>query len=182
MASVFRSGLCLPPLFYEILHELCNDSGVTAVSMVVAYQQTFGEDPTADTLEAILKRLNEEALEAMESAPKEASGYKPKTKQSFATAYTQYLQSLNVEGLCFLLADFDPEKAKKLYCSTDMKLIESAGVRKVTQMTQDASVAFEAVLFGMGGHYKGAGPNDTVIDLTEDASAAKDAFRQLGLM
>lgn len=182
MPSVFRSKICLPPLFYEVLREVCGEEGVTATALVMAYQETFGEAPTSDQLAEILSRLTLEAQEAVERGTQEKSDYRPKKKQTFASSYAEYLQEMDVSDLCFLLANFNPELAKKLYCSVDTKLIEQAGMRKVVHLTQDASVAFEAVLFGMGGHYKGAGPNDKVIDLTEDANAAREAFQQLGLM
>lgn len=178
MASVFRGDLCLPFLFYECLQEFSSE-GMTEDSVLRAGEVTFGEQFSKTTIPAIIARLIEEAEKGVNASD---SGYRPKTKQVFGTSLSDYLSSLDGEQLCFFLADFDPVLARKLYCEVDMRVVMTAAKEKMGYTAELSGVWFEAVLFGMGGSYKGNGPKDEVIDLSADANAGRAQLKKLGLM
>lgn len=176
MPSVFRElGVCLPFLFYEILKEL-GSKGVSQDTVAEAYLQTFGKAPSEEEVLVILDRLIKEANGKPEPSHRGAS------KRSFGTTFSQFLSSMDGERLCFLLADHDPVKAKELYCTVDMALVSAAAREKVGYLAELTGVWYEAVLFGMGGHYKGSGPNDNTYDISENPGGAKQRLSKLGLM
>jgi len=180
MPSVFRSSrLCLPMLFYECLAEFSED-GMTEESVERAYSEVFPNHVfMSHDAELIIERLVKEA-EEFENAQK-GKGV-PKQKKTMGTGFLEYISKLDGETSCFFLADHDPIKAKKLYCEVDKHHVEKAAAEKAGYLAEISGVWFEAVMFGMGGHYKGHGPKDKTFDLTADLEGAKEEFKRLGLM
>lgn len=176
MPSCFRQSLCLPFLFYEILSETCSE-GMTEETVAEAYEGTFGDSPERSVLRETILRVLDEASGDVPKPP--TGGFQ---KKLFGTGFMDYLSKLDGARMCFYLADFDPEKAKRFYCEIDSKLISEAAKEKIGLTSEENGVAYEAVLFGMGGSYKGHGPKDNVVDLTDDASAAIPRLKELGLM
>ena len=179
MISIFRNQVCLPFFFYELLEEH-SQQGMTADSVVQAFTEAFGKAPTEQTLKLIIERLMAEAKEVEEelSRPRKGASH----KKVFGTGLSEYLAHLDVDSLCLLLADHDPIKAKLIYSQVDMRHAIAAAKAKTGLLAELAGVWYEAVMFGMGGHYKGSGPKDKVVDLTEDSSQAIPMLKSLGLM
>lgn len=177
--SVFRNTVILPFLFYELLAEL-SVSGLTVGGISEAYLKVYGTVPDDETLKAISDRL---VLEARQQEDSTGSGsYSPRRKKVFATGLLEYLSGLQGERLCFFVADYDPMKAKDLFCSADITWVIAAAKEKTGLLVETAQIMFESVLFGMGGSYSGNAPRDELYDLTDDPEAAKGALTKLGLM
>lgn len=152
--------------------------GMTVESVIKSFKECSGRDLEGDELNYIVERLMAEAKEAMEEKEPRSGT----TKRVFGTSFSKHLASLNGDETCLLLADHDPIRAREIYQTADVRIVIAAVKAKTSLLAELAGVWYEAVMFGMGGYYKGEGPNDKVIDLSDDSTKAYSELRRLGLM
>jgi hypothetical protein len=98
----------------------------------------------------------------------------------------KWFGKLDMEQTLLLIADYDFEKAKQLYCEVPAEVVdELIDIRMGYEWTQ-AEAKFEAVLFGMGGKIKGGSSDgDQSFNAPKneaDKQQQEAALKKLGFM
>ena len=110
---------------------------------------------------------------------KPASG----SRATLGSGLNSWLQGLDPVRMCYLLAGFDPDKAERLYCEVDHRIvIEMASVYTANRQ-QEVQVLYETSMYGFGGKYKGdKGGNsaDNTVDLTSENGEGLALLGELG--
>lgn len=129
-------------------------------------------------IEAIAQRLMVEAPKADTPARQPAS----RKPNGYGAHYTTWLNSLKADQLCLWLADYDVQRARTLYCDTDMDLVKAMVELKTAHTWQDLRTRFEACLLGFGGQLKGQADNVHTVDMTDNQSVESmiDQMKKLG--
>lgn len=174
--SLFRqSKPTITLLFKEILGEVIEQQPDLALWLAIELAAEQAKMPCPD-IEALAHRLLEENTPPAATTPPGPKG------NGYGAAYTAWLNALKTDQLCLWLADYDPQRAKALYCEVDMDLVKSMIELKTAQVWQDLRTRFEACLLGAGG--KLTSQNDTVhdIDMTDQKSVDSmiDIMKKLG--
>lgn len=79
----------------------------------------------------------------------------PQTKKTFGSTLEDWTQTLDPTGLCLYLADYDPERAHRLYWWVEADLLELTLKSKLRFESIKHSNAREAAIYGFGGSYEG---------------------------
>lgn len=174
--SLFRvSQPLVTLLFKEILGEVIEQQPDLALGLAIELAAEKAKMPCPD-LEALAHRLMRE-----KEPPAEPSQPAPKGN-GYASAYTKWLNALKTDQLCLWLADYDPQRAKALYCEVDMDLVKAMIELKTAQVWQDLRTRFEACFLAAGG--KLTSQTETVhdIDMTDQKSVDSmiDIMKKLG--
>lgn len=196
MPSVFypSTSTPLPFLFYEAITVIQEKDNEIELGTVIqqAHQICYPAltNPTTEQVESIAKRLVEEAKEAKEKATQEAGPFKrekpPEAKRKAHGGFLlDWISSLEAYQLCLFVADFSLVEARRLYCTEDKWAVLAASELKGAYTWEQARATHEAVLFGMGGGYKGYTQEEGVkeVNLSEMNGPMPSAeLRKFGLL
>lgn len=109
--------------------------------------------PNDDDFQYFLERLSEVKQEVDKDL--EADTPPSINKMSFGTSYIGYMNKLKLDSTIMQMTGYHFENAKVIYCQLDridaLRLISEYNVEKL----ETHKVSMEAVLYGMGGEYKG---------------------------
>jgi hypothetical protein len=140
--------------------------------VVSSYEIVHAPEVVWELKPAILNRV----LERINSL-QTPSENKPKSlKKSFGTSYADWLGKLTATESCLYLADFDIEKALKLYWEEDFTLVQKAFETKAAHASQLSLIQLEASMYGFGGKYADDGEN--VMDMHDPK--AREALAAFG--
>lgn len=92
----------------------------------------------------------------------------------YASSFTKWLSALPPEQICLFIANYDIGYAEQLYCETDMTVVDELAAHRSAEKWESLKLGYEAVLFGMGGSYKGGADSEDAedtVDLTGALSA-----------
>ena len=166
-------------LLLEKIQQMVTESPTAVMGEVLdtASEFCFNKKPSAQLQEEwieVLQEFRQEVSSAADTAP---------PKKSMGTEMMEWLGKLQAADMCMLLAGFDPEKAERLYCWTDYRVV-MAMVKVYTQgQWQQLLGLYEANMYGFGGGYKGdtASSGDVkTFDLTKGDSKGLEQLKQLG--
>jgi hypothetical protein len=122
----------------------------------------------------LLKRLQE----LDKPVPEKASGLPP--KKTFGSSFSNHISSLDTTQLLGMMTHYDLPSMRVLYCATDYEDVRLMLKNYVAHLVQLNLIAYESVLYGMGGNYKGDGgqnENTKVFDVsTKEGKAAMSQF------
>lgn len=122
-----------------------------------------------------------EAVTEITSDPLEAQDGKLKQKKSLGTSYMQWLSKASPDQLCFMLSGWDHEKARALYCDTDLRDVREMSEVFLEREWNKIQAAYECSMYGFGGSYKGDAANDAdAQDLTKNNPSAVQLIKSLG--
>jgi hypothetical protein len=99
------------------------------------------------------------------SSKPESTKESSKPKRTLGANLEEWTQSLDPTGICLYLADYDPERAHRLYWWVDSDLLELTLKSKLRFEAVKHSNAFEAAMYGFGGKYgddDSTGSGDTI--------------------
>lgn len=161
----------ISPLLLEVLiRELpkCHELGMSDVHtldyIVKTYKTIMGEVITPEDAAAILRHLVEESSP---SSPEEGGAHgKAPAQRTFATQFAKFLDNMELDDCCFILAHGDPEKAGEIYRKHDYRLVKA--MRNTWQQLemQKAQLMLESMVYGMGGGFGESDENTEFYDLT----------------
>lgn len=167
------------PLLLEIFLEQlphCAEEGMSDLDTLGYMQDTYatvlGKTISKEEAAAILHHLVGESTGNSAETPLDALGAitKPTRQQrGFATDFAKFMDSMELDDCCFILAGGDPEKAAAIYRYQDYRLVKA--MRSTWQQfeMQKAQVTLEAAVFGMGGSFGDTSDEfNEVYDLTTD--------------
>lgn len=86
-------------------------------------------------------------------------------KRTFGSNLEEWTHTLDPTGICLYLADYDPERAHRMYWWVEADLLELTLKSKLRFESVKHSNAFEAAMYGFGGKYGGddsTGSGDTI--------------------
>jgi len=123
----------------------------------------------------LLKRLQEL------DKPTPLEGDQAPPKKTFGSAFSTHISSLDTLQLLGMMTNYDMGAMRILYCSTDFEDVRLMVKNYVAHMVQLNLIAYESVLYGMGGRYNGdkaSGGNTKVFDANSKEGLA--ALSQFG--
>ena len=133
--------------------------------------------PTEEQVAEIARRMAEQVEKQEERGGSQKAG----AGAYFAGYLTAWAGKLSSEGICFYVANYDYDLARRLYCEIDQQTLSAIAKDKLQLEFERARVGFEASLFGFGGKYKDTPSEaDCEFDLTKDSKAAEAALKSFG--
>lgn len=132
---------------------------LTAESLAVCALRLYPEKMVKMHLEDLSIRFVNR-VERLSKAKQEESSKQPKTRESSNPKRTlganleEWTHTLDPSGICLYLADYDPERAHRLYWWVDSDLLEIALRAKLRFASVVHTNNFEAAMYGFGGKYK----------------------------
>jgi hypothetical protein len=124
-------------------------------------------------VETVIARIN--SLQT-DHSPTPSKGY---VSKSLGTRYVEWLSEMDAEEVCMYLAEYDVNRAERLYWYEDIPAVQKAVTLKSQHDNQMTLVYMEAALYGQGGKYKdddGGQAVDYLSMSTEESSAALKQF------
>lgn len=161
MASMFRRDPLakVTSLFREVFGEIAtaNPDHSLYVAIAAAAEECGMREFDAEAIGQRLLNLAEAARaknspEALALAPAKPVG---QSNSGFGAHFTKWLGGLNTEQLCLWLADYDLDKARILYCDTDIDDLTVMVDLKSGHQWQLVRTRFEACVIGFGGKLEG---------------------------
>jgi len=170
----------------RIRHHAEDDPEATLLSALEkAHQDTFGKPLDPTRAEWIANQLPKPS-----TGKSETSGKSP--DKGLGSDLMKWLGQRSTDHLCYLLADFDVDKATSLYFYTDYRLVQDLGQVYLENRWQQLQANFEGSMYGFGGGYKDSssssasasapgGGERKVYDLTDPHTRGKalKALKQL---
>lgn len=185
MASMFRRNPLakVTSLFREVFGEIAtaNPDHSLYVAIAAAAEECGMQEFDAEAIGQRLLDLAEAARaknspEARAKAPAQARG---KKTSGFGAHFTQWLGGLTTEQLCLWLADYDLDKARILYCDTDIDDLTVMVDLKSGHQWQLVRTQFEACVIGFGGKLEGQSEGVVhEVDMS-DANSINDMIAQM---
>lgn len=157
MPSLFRldPAAKITSLFREVFSEIAvaNQEASMQVAIEAAAQVCGMEDYDVEAIAERLADLAEKAQKAVAAA----KGPKAPYKQSggFGVSYSKWVGGQTPERLCLWLSDFDPVRARTLYCDTDIDLLSAMIDVKTEHEWQLLRTQFEGAVVSAGGKLEG---------------------------
>lgn len=194
MPSIFypTTDTILPFLFYEAITVLQEKTQNIELGEVIsqAYKICHSRGPSSSQVEMIAARIMREAETAKkkveeQSGPLKSDRPTEAKRKAYGGFLLDWIGNLDAFEICMFVADFKLVEAKRLYCEEDKESVLKACELKGTFTWEKARAAHEAVLFGMGGGYKGHVQEEGVkeINLSEMEGPLPTAeLRKFGLM
>lgn len=164
MASLFRRNPLtkITSLFREVFSEVAreNEEQPIYIAIRVAAEECgmaeFDAEGIALRLLELADKAQAKADDAVAKAHKPAiPGPANKKATGFGTELTKWLAGLSTEQLCLWLAGYDLDKAKILYCDTDIDDLSVMVDLKSQHEWQLVRTQFEACILGGGGKIEG---------------------------
>lgn len=125
------------------------------------YAEVYQLDLHEDDLVAVCSRIQAHGdkvkARAEEAQKKPGNGARAARKGNFSDYYNDFMDKLDMTETCLWLADFDPDKARRLYLREDYEVVEKMADFKRGYTREQQRLLFEGPLFGFGGKYGGAG-------------------------
>lgn len=178
--SMFRSKPHRPLitlLFKELLAEIVGQQPdlELGIALLLACKEA-GMDPDQVDLEALAVRLQPKDDEKPKGPRRKGNG--------FGAKFTEWVEGLKSDQLCLWAADYDLEKARKLYCEVDIDDLRTIFDMKIGQTWQDYRTRYEACLLGFGGKLEGqsdATVHEVDMSNTESVNSMIEHMKKLGL-
>lgn len=170
-------------LFAKSVENSDPESDVTEVLIPVLTAMGHKPPFEEDMLIQILQDMDDYRKKKEETPDKKpASG----GKRQFGSEFIKWFGKLDADQTLLMLADWDFEKAYKLYAETPVQIVEKMISTKVEYEWTLAEKDFESVVFGMGGSFKGGGsPDDKTFEIPKsekDNRARESELKRLGFM
>lgn len=126
------------------------------------YAEVYHVDLHEEDLVAVCNRIQahgEKVRARAEDAKKKPGNgqHKAVRKGNFSDYYNEFMDKMDMTETCLWLADFDPEKARRLYLLEDYEVVEKMADFKRGYTREQQRLLFEGPLFGFGGKYGGGG-------------------------
>lgn len=155
MASMFRRNprTKITSLFREVFFETASahpDEPVF-VAITVAAEACGMKDYDAEGIAERLAEMAQKAAKRADEAKNEAAHAPAGSGSGYGAKYTKWLGGLSQDQLCLWLADFDFDKAKKLYSDTDIDDLSVMVQIKSGHEWEQLRTRFEACVLGFGG-------------------------------
>jgi len=169
----------LTPAFYDALEAAVEvDSNAQLQEVVAAAMRVANLKTGENTVQWACIRI----IREQEEARKKQSDQKPAPPGiGLGTSMVQWLSKLQLRQICYLLSNFDPLIAERLYYEADAAVLSEAFTLRSEYEMEGNRARYEASLYGFGGKYekdKGHGGGDNMVDLT-DGTANEAALRSL---
>lgn len=161
----------IPFLFNDYLAQVSeNDPDITVAAAVRLAYALAVRELTQDELEGLVARLQKRSSEPPSEQPKNAAS--PDGKKYWGSNLAEWSLSSSTFDICCYVADYDVEKARKLYCETDSELVYELAKVKYAKDYEFARANFEAAVYGFGGGFDGNAGNADVVDLVNGGDSA----------
>lgn len=175
----FSNRLPVTYLFLELFTKSIENSGSEDVVAVLepvlvklGHKPPFSETMITD----ILKEIDSLRKESDGKSKGKSGG----SKRSFGSEFIKWFGRLDIEQTILLLVNFDFEKAYKLYSEVPASVVDRMIETKMGYEWTHAENNFEAVVYGMGGSFKG-GSKDADKSFEEPKTQADQVARDEGL-
>lgn len=116
------------------------------------YPESMVKKSLEDLSSRFLRRV-ERLAKAKQSNGEVPQGESSKPKRTLGATLQEWTQSLDPTGLCLYLADYDPERAHRLYWWVEADLLELTLHSKLRFESTKQLNLFEASMYGFGGKY-----------------------------
>ena len=189
MASMFRRNprTKVTSLFREVFSEIARENAEQPiyVAIAVAAEECGMDEFDAEGIAIRLLEISEKNL-AKESptdkAHQPAAPAPGRKTTGFGTELTKWLGKLSTEQLCLWVAGYDLDKARILYCDTDIDDLSVMVDLKSQHEWQIVRTQFEACILGAGG--KIVGQSDAIVHEVDMKSteAVNDMITQMRAM
>lgn len=165
-----RGWVPLPFLFNDYLAHISENNPEATVGEAVrtAYALAVRELSEVE-LESVVARL--QARSTGNTEDKKASAT-PDGKKYWGTNLAEWSLSSSTFDICCYVADYDLDKARRLYCETDSELVYELARSKYARDYEFARANFEAAVYGFGGGFGEGGNNADTVDLVNGGDAA----------
>lgn len=154
-----------------------NDGAITVEALATCALRLWPEKVVQQHIEDLSLRFVHR-VERLAKAKTETGDGKESSqpKRTFGSNLDEWTQTLDPTGLCLYLADYDPERAHRLYWWVEADLLELTLKSKLRFESVKHSNAFEAVMYGFGGGYsEDDGKTENVVMAGDlDSGALKD--------
>lgn len=185
--SLFYQKRCGPKrsipvsyLFLESLRVVVSEEPHSPINEAVskAAKTCFNQSLSAEQ-----QLLVVEELQSMQKKLEGLSEDSPSDKPSLGTAMLKWLSELEAEQLCYLLSEFDPVLAERLYCDTDYTVVAEMATLYTQKVWHWVNSTMEAAMYGFGGKYEEDDSKDkaaNTFDLTKDPEAGLAQLKSMG--
>ena len=133
-----------------------NQGALTSEGLAQCALRLYSEKVVQKNLEDLsirfLRRV-ERLAKAKETNGEVQPGESSKPKRTLGATLQEWTQSLDPTGLCLYLADYDPERAHRLYWWVEAGLLELTLHSKLRFESTKQLNLFEASMYGFGGKY-----------------------------
>lgn len=191
MASMFRRNPLtkITSLFREVFSEVAreNEEQPIYVAIRVAAEECGMKEFDAEGIALRLLELADKAQAKVQDAAAKAHqpaipGPANKKATGFGTELTKWLKELSTEQLCLWMAGYDLDKARILYCDTDIDDLSVMVDLKSQHEWQIVRTQFEACILGAGGKIEGQ--TDAVVHEVDMSSkeSVNDMITQMRAM
>jgi hypothetical protein len=160
-------------LSYGLESLLSQQEELTTEKIAEAALQIYPEKVVCEGLVALCERLVQR-VSRLADKQKGAQENRAAERKTLGYQLQEWAKTLDSEAVCLLLADYDPEKAHRLYWFVESELVDRALQAKLNYLAARQSSSFEATMYGFGGRYEGDGK-------AADTADAVDAFSEAGL-
>jgi hypothetical protein len=141
-----------------------NDGAITVEGLATCALRLWPEKVVQQHIEDLsLRFVNRVERLAKARAETEDSKEPSGSKKTFGSTLEDWTQTLDPTGLCLYLADYDPERAHRLYWWVEADLLEMTLKSKLRFESVKHSNAREAAIYGFGGSYEGDGKTEEVL-------------------
>lgn len=127
------------------------------------YPESVVQNHIEDLALRFVHRVERLAQARQDTPAKEQESSDP--KRTFGSNLEEWTHTLDPTGICLYLADYDPERAHRLYWWVEADLLELTLKSKLRFESVRHSNTFEATMYGFGGKYgsdDSSGSGDTI--------------------
>lgn len=131
-----------------------NDGAITVEALATCALRLWPENVVQQHIEDLSLRFVHR-VERLAKAKTEAGDSKESSepKRTLGSNLEEWTHTLDPTGLCLYLADYDPERAHRLYWWVEADLLELTLKSKLRFESVRHTNAFEAAMYGFGGSY-----------------------------
>lgn len=119
------------------------------------YPESVVQKNIDDLSSRFVQRVERLAKTKSEEPETTGLGEPSKPKRTLGASLQEWTQSLDPTGICLYLADYDPERAHRLYWWVEADLLELTLHSKLRFESTKQINLFEASMYGFGGKYAG---------------------------
>ena len=131
-----------------------NDGAITVEALATCALRLWPENVVQQHLEDLTSRFVQRVERLAKSRAEAETGESTsKPKRNLGANLQEWTRTLDPTGLCLYLADYDPERAHRLYWWVEADLLELALKAKLSFESIKHLNTHEAVMYGFGGKY-----------------------------
>lgn len=150
-----------------LIRQKVDEQGVVTVEALAQcalrlYPESVVQNQIEDLALRFVHRVERLAKARQEKPEKPQESSDP--KRTFGSSLEEWTHTLDPTGICLYLADYDPERAHRLYWWVEADLLELTLKSKLRFESVKHTNAFEAAMYGFGGKYgsDSAGDGETI--------------------